>query len=128
MLPSVFNSMTPEEYIKREQGIQEAVKAYPGREMGEAYRLWKEARGEKATMLTTGDKTIEAAKQVLKESAKKPCTQDGCDGEMILESVCNGCVEGKAGFLSKWICSKCLYRELSKRGFLEWLKELNPTS
>jgi len=120
--------MTPEEYIKREQEIIEAQKVYPGMEMGEAYRLWKEARGEKATMLTSGDKQVEAVKRTLKEAAKKLCTQNGCDGEMILESVCNGCVEGKAGFLSKWICSKCLYRELSKRGFLEWLKELNPTS
>ena len=120
--------MTPEEYIKREQEVREAVKAYPGREMGEAYRLWKAIRGEEVTMLSTGDKSIEAAKQVLKESAKKPCTQSECGGEMILESVCNGCVEGKAGYLSKWTCSKCLYRELSKKGFLEWLRELSLTS
>jgi len=120
--------MIPEEYIKREQEIIEAQKVYPGMEIGKAYRQWKEARGEKATMITTGDKTIEAAKQVLKQSAKKPCTQPGCDGEMVLESVCGGCVEGKAGYLSKWTCSKCLFRELSKKGYLEWLRELNPTS
>ena len=121
--------MTPEEYIKRSQEIQEAIKAYPEeRNMSIAYRLWKEARGEKATMLSTGDKSVEAARQVLKESAKKPCTQAGCDGEMILESVCNGCVEGKAGFKSKWTCSKCLFRELSKKDYLECLRELSLTS
>jgi len=120
--------MTPDEFLNREEEIQKAVKAYPGMEMGEAYRLWKEPRGEKATMLTTGDKTIEAAKQVLKEAAKKPCVQSECDGEMSLESVCGGCVEGKHGYKSKWICEKCLFRELSKKDYLEWLRELNPTS
>lgn len=117
--------MTPEEYIKREAEIQEAVKTYPRLEMGEAYRTWKELRGESATMLTTGDKTVEYAKASLKEAAKKPCTVGGCDGEMILEAVCGGCVEGRAGFKSKWTCSKCLYRELSKKEFMEWLKELS---
>ena len=117
--------MTPEEYIKREQEIQEAVKANPGLEMGEAYRQWKKVRGENAIMLVTGDKSVETAKKVLKEAAKKACTQDGCDGEMTLESVCGGCVEGKAGYKSKWTCRNCLYRELSKRDFLEWLKELS---
>ncbi len=116
--------MTPEEYIKREQEIQEAIAAYPRLEMGEAYRTWKELRGESATMLSTGDKSIEVAKTVLKEAAKKPCTAPGCDGEMILEAVCSGCVEGRAGFLSKWTCEKCLYRELSKKEFMDWLKEL----
>jgi len=121
--------MTPEEYIKREQEIQEAIKAYPEeRNISVAYRMWKKVRGEEVIQLNTGDKSIETARQVLKESAKKPCTQPGCDGEMILESICSGCVEGKAGYLSKWTCSKCLYRELSKKGFLEWLRELNLTS
>ncbi len=116
--------MTPEEYIKREQEIQDAQKAYPGIEIGEAYRRWKAERGEEATMLTTGNKTIEAAKRLMKEAAKKTCTIPGCDGEMILEAVCSGCVEGRAGFKSKWTCSKCLYRELSKKDYMEWLKEL----
>lgn len=121
--------MTPEEYIKREQEIQEAIKAYPEeRNLSIAYRMWKKVRGEEAIQLNTGDKSVESARQVLKESAKKLCIQPGCDGEMILESVCNGCVEGKAGFLSKWTCNKCLYRELSKKDFLSWLKELSLTS
>jgi hypothetical protein len=127
MLPGTI-TMKPEDYIKREQEIQEAVKAYPGREMGEAYRLWKAIRGEKATMLVTGDKEVEAVKKVLKQSAKKPCTQPGCDGEMVLESVCGGCVEGRAGYKSKWTCDKCLFRELSKKDFLQWLKELSSST
>jgi len=120
--------MDTKEFIKRAEDIKEARRAFPGMEIGEAYRLWKANRGENATMLVTGDKSVEAAKQVLKEAAKKPCTQPGCDGEMILESVCGGCVEGKAGFLSKWTCSKCLFRELSKKDFLTWLRELSLTS
>ena len=121
--------MTPEEYIKREQEIQEAIKAYPEeRNISVAYRMWKKVRGEDAIQLNTGDKSVEAAKQVLKEAAKKPCTQVGCDGEMTLESICGGCVEGKAGFKSKWTCSKCLFRELSKKDYLECLRELSLTS
>jgi len=117
--------MTPEEYIKREQEIRDAIRTYPGVEMGEAYRRWKEVRGEKATMLQTGDKTIEAIKGVLKEAAKKPCTQDDCKGMMVLESICGGCVEGRKGYKSKWVCEECLHRELSKKDYMEWLKDLS---
>ncbi len=116
--------MTPEEYIKREQEILQAQQDFPNLEMGEAYRRWKAERGEEATMLNSGDKTVAESKRLLKEAAKKPCTVEGCDGEMILEVVCSGCVEGKAGFRSKWTCEKCLYRELSKKEFMDWLKEL----
>ena len=118
--------MTPEEFVQREQEIQQATKEYPGVEMGEAYRRWKEVRGERpASMLSTGDKSVEAAKQVLREGAKKPCTQEGCDGTMELEAICAGCVEGRQGYKSKWTCTKCLHRELSKKDFLEWLKQLS---
>jgi hypothetical protein len=120
--------MTPEEFIKREQEIQEAVKAYPGREMGEAYRLWKAVRGEKAITLKTGDKAVEVAKNALKVATKTPCIQPGCDGEMELESVCGGCVEGRAGYKSKRTCGKCLFRELSKKDYLECLRELSTTA
>ncbi len=117
--------MTPEEYIKREQEIQKAVKIHPGIEMGEAYRLWKESKGEKATILQTGDKQVEAAKKGLREVAKKSCTNPGCDGEMVLESICAGCVEGLAGYKSKFTCNKCLYRELLEKDYFEVLKELS---
>ena len=116
--------MTPEDFVKREMEIQQASLEYPGMEIGGAYRKWKEARGEKpAPMLLTGDKSVEAAKQVLREGAKKPCTQEGCDGTMELESICAGCVEGRKGFKSRWICEKCLHRELSTKDFMTWLKE-----
>ena len=116
--------MTAEEYLKREIEINAAMKNYPQMEVGEAYRKWKEGRGEKAESLSTKDKTIDVAKEVIREAAKKPCTQAGCTGEMFLESVCGGCVEGRAGFKSKWTCEICLYRELSKKEHLEWLREL----
>lgn len=94
--------------------------------MGEAYRRWKVARGEQpAPLLSTADTTLKDVKQFLREGAKKPCTQEGCDGTMELESVCSGCVEGRLGYKSKWTCIVCLHRELSKKDYLEWLKILS---
>jgi len=116
--------MTPEEYIKREQEIQEAVKEFPDLEMGEAYTKWKELRGEKGIMLSTGDKELQITKAILKKSARKPCTQEGCKGTMTLESVCGGCAEGKKGWKSKWVCEECLHREFSKKDYMEILREL----
>jgi hypothetical protein len=118
MLPGkVF--MTPDEYVKRAQEIREAVSIYPELEVGEAYRLYKEAKGESAELLSTGDETIEMARQVVLNKVKKPCTQPGCFGSMLLEGVCEGCVEGKKGFKSKWTCEECLHRELLKIDYLE---------
>ncbi len=115
--------MNTQEFLQRELDIKEAHRLYSKLEIGEAYKKYKEERGEKAELLYTGDKNVVNIKQMLKESAKRPC--DKCDGEQILESVCGGCVEGKAGYKSKWTCSKCLHRELSKKDYLEWLKELS---
>ena len=116
--------MTPEEFIQREQEIREAISIFPDLEMGEAYKQYKEARGEEATMLSTGDPSIEAAKAVILKTFERPCSQPGCDGEQILEGVCEGCVEGKAGFKSKWTCKKCMHRELSKKLYMDWYEEL----
>ena len=118
--------MTPQDFIQREQEIQQATREYPGVEMGEAYRRWKEVRGEQpAPMLSTGDASVEVAKQFLREGAKKPCTQEGCDGTMELEAICTGCVEGRLGYRSKYTCDKCLHRELMKEDYLEILKRLS---
>ena len=118
--------MTPNEFVQREQEIQKARLEFPNVEIGEAYRRWKKVRGEEpAPMLKTNDKSVQEAKKFLREGAKKPCFQDGCDGTMELESICSGCVEGRQGYKSKWICGKCLHRELSKKDFLEWLKDLS---
>jgi len=116
--------MTPEEFIKREQEVQEAVSIFPELEMGEAYRKYKDAKGEVATMLSSDDGSLELAKQVILKTFVRPCTQPECDGEQLLEGVCEGCVEGKAGFKSKWTCKKCMHRELSKKKYLEWFNEL----
>ena len=116
--------MTAEEFVQREKEIQEAHSIFPELEIGEAYRQYKEAKGETATMLSTDDPTLERAKEIILKAFVRPCDQTGCDGEQLLEGVCEGCVEGKAGFQSKWTCKKCMYRELSKRPYLEWYEEL----
>lgn len=115
--------MTPQGFLQREEEIRKALKEFPGMEMGAAYTKWKEARGEVATFLSTGDKTLEEAKQTIRESAWKTCEK--CGGKAILESVCSGCVEGKKGYKSKWTCEECLHRELSTKEFMECLKELS---
>ncbi len=117
--------MTKEEFLKREEEIRFATEVYPTLEVGQAYARWKEERKERATSLNTGDKSVEQAKQALRKAAKKLCTQQGCEGIMVLEGICNGCVEGKVGYKSKWTCEKCLHRELSKKDYWEWLKELS---
>jgi hypothetical protein len=115
--------MTPQEYINREQEIRQAEKEYPGVEVGEAYRRWKESRGEKPTFLSTGDQTVKDARRTLKEIAHKIC--DKCGGKAILEGVCGGCVEGRKGYKTKFTCEDCLHRELSTKEYMEWLKELS---
>ena len=116
--------MTTEEFIQREKEIQEAHSIFPELEIGEAYRQYKEAKGETATMLSTDDPDLEAIKAVILKTFERPCTQLGCDGTQLLEGVCEGCVEGKAGFKSKWTCKTCMHRELSKKLYMEWYEEV----
>lgn len=116
--------MTPEAFIKREEQIQQAQKEFPGLEIGEAYKRWGERRGIITYQLRTNDETVEASKEVILHTYKRPCDQAGCDGQQVLEGVCPSCVEGLAGFQSKWTCKKCLHRELSKKTYLAWFSEL----
>ena len=115
--------MTPDEYLKREEEIQLATKEFPGMEMMDAYMKWKQERGEQATWLNTGDPTIESIRKNIKEAAWKPCEK--CGGKSILEPVCKGCVEGRKGYRSKFICEDCLHRELSIKDYMECLQELS---
>ena len=116
--------MKVEEFVKREQEIQEAVSIFPDLEVGEAYRKYKEAKGEEATMLDTADPELEKAKAIVLRVMHRPCTQPDCPGQQLLEGVCEGCVEGKHGYRSKWTCEVCLHRDLSKKPYFEWIQEL----
>src|SRR3989304_2010172 len=119
MLSSFVVVMSPKQFLTKEQEVRQATKEFPGVEIGEAYRRWKELRGEQPLpKFSTGDRTLKLSKQYLLEKAKKPCEQEGCDGVRELESICAGCVEGRLGYKSKWTCSKCLHRELSKKDYL----------
>lgn len=124
MLPGSADHMTPEDFIKREQEIREAQSIFPDLEIGEAYRKYKEAKGETATMLSTGDPSLEEAKKMVLKTFRRPCNQPGCAGEQVLQGVCEGCVAGKKGFKSVWECEECLAREYSKKTYLEWYQEL----
>lgn len=116
--------MKLEEFINREKEIQEAVSIYPEMEMTAAYRLYKEAKGEKVTLLSTSDKGLNKLKEVVLKAHRRPCTEPGCNGLQLLEGVCEGCLEGKKGNKSKWTCEECLHRELSKKEYSEVLKDL----
>lgn len=116
--------MEPKEFVTREREIREAHSIFPDLEIGEAYRQYKEAKGEEVTMLSTGDPDLERAKRAVLEVFRRPCDQLGCNGTQILEGICEGCIEGKAGYHSKWTCEVCMYRELSKREYLDWYSEL----
>jgi hypothetical protein len=117
--------MTSEEFVQREKEIREAISIFPDLEIGEAYRQYKEAKGEAVTILSTSDPSITRAKEVILKTFVRPCNQVGCIGEQLLEGVCEGCVEGKAGFKSKWTCKVCMSRELSKKPYLDWYAELS---
>ena len=117
--------MKTEDFVKREQEVREAHSIFPDLEIGEAYRKYKEAKGEEAIMLSTNDPELEKAKQAVLQVFRRPCTQPGCQGSQVLEGVCEGCIEGKAGYRSKWTCEVCMYRELSKKEYLDWYNELS---
>lgn len=107
--------------------IRRAVEAYPGMELRAAYNKWKADRGEEVTPFTTRvDTTVHAAAARLEMHLReRVCTQPGCKGVQILEPVCSSCVEGKAGYRTKWTCSTCLHRELSKEELTVWMARLS---
>lgn len=117
--------LTPEEFAQRELEILKASREYPHTEIGEAYKKWKKERGEEPIFLQSADKDLEHVHELLAKKTVRPCTQPDCDGTMELEAVCAGCVEGRKGYRTKWTCEKCMHRELSKKEYMEWLKELS---
>ena len=111
----------------REAEIRQAVSENPGMEMGAAYKKWKTARGESPVMLSTAvvagfKKDLMTATAKLKQ---RPCSVAGCPGIQRLEGVCSGCIEGQAGYKSKWTCPVCLHRDLSKEDLNAWIIKLS---
>ena len=120
--------MTTEEYIEYEWDVREAAEAFPSMEVGAAYRkfMLEVKKQEPRPLLRSDDKSIpnSQAKPIVLRTFKRPCTQVGCAGIQVLQGVCGGCAAGKKGYLSLWECEECLYREFSKRPYLDWYKEL----
>ena len=118
--------MTPDEFIEYEQDVREAQIAFPGVEMRVAYeRFMVEVKKKPARpKLSTGDKSLEAAKTVIHKAFRRSCTQVGCTGEHVLQGVCEGCAAGKKGFKTLWECEECLYREYSTKPYFDWYNEL----
>ena len=111
----------------RAREIRQATAASPGMEIGAAYKKWKAARGESAEMLLSADQSsLKKEMQDLTARLRdRPCTRPGCDGTQRLESVCSGCIEGQAGYRTKWTCKTCMHRDLSKETVDEWLIKLS---
>jgi len=113
--------------IQRSIDVRQAAATYPQMEIGAAYKKWKELRGETAEMLlSTEQATLKKEIQYLiSQLRERPCTREGCAGVQVLEAICTGCIEGTAGYKTKWTCRTCLHRDLSKKEYLECLKELS---
>lgn len=115
--------MTPKEYVKRHSEIMQAQREYPTMEIGAAYTKWKSERGEQAAMISFNEDI--PSKREIYRILSKPCSQNGCKGNQILETICGTCVEGRKGYKTKWTCEECLHRELSRKEYSEWLTELS---
>ena len=112
---------------RRALEIRQARFASPGMEIGAAYKKWKELRGETAEMLlsATGGPLKKAMQDLTAQLRERPCSKTGCGGTQRLETICSGCVEGRAGYKTKWTCSTCLHRDLSKENIDEWMLKLS---
>ena len=111
----------------RDTEIREAVRESPGMEIGAAYEKWLASRGRSPDRMLSGEfnalkKEVEEQTRELRE---RPCTKEGCDGIQYLEGICSGCIEGQAGYKTKWTCRKCLHRDLSKEDLNEWIQRLS---
>ena len=115
------------ERAARSLEIRQAVAASPGMEIGAAYKKWKAAQGTTAKMLISAEQNLlkKELTELQTRFRDRPCTREGCDGTQRLESVCNGCIEGQAGYKTKWTCRKCMHRDLSKESIEEWLIKLS---
>lgn len=110
--------MNPQQLAEREKEIQQAVAAYPGYEIGQAYALWKKAKGEEPIFLDTA--SMNARREEIKKFVERPCPNEQCGGIQILQAICSGSLEGQAGFNSCWTCPRCWTRELSEKDFSDW--------
>ena len=111
----------------RDAEIRESVRESPGMEISAAYKKWLAAQGRSPDRMLSGEfnalkKEVEDLTRLLRE---RPCTKEGCDGTQYLEGVCAGCIEGQAGYKTKWTCRTCLHRDLSKEDLNEWLTRLS---
>ena len=111
----------------RTSEIRAATAAYPDLEIGEAYRKWKEERGQKPDILISSETqaTQAAYQDITRELRQRPCTREGCTGIQELKAICAGCIEGQAGYKTKWTCKLCMHRDLSKKDMITWISELS---
>ncbi len=118
--------MIEKEYLEYEQDVREAQIAFPELEMRAAYvKFMQEVKKkEPQKKMSTGDRHLEAVKASIRGTFCRPCNQDGCRGRQVLQGVCEGCAAGKKGFKSLWECEECLYREYSRKSYLELYNEL----
>ena len=107
--------------------IRAAVAASPGLEIGAAYKKWKAHRGEPVEMLLSdaAEPLRRAVQDLAARLRERPCSKAGCGGSQYLEVICSGCIEGRAGYKTKWTCRKCLHRDLSKESMEEWMLKLS---
>jgi hypothetical protein len=110
-----------EQLLEHAKDVRESQAQFPGMNITEAYIRYKKGKGETPRLLSSLDQRhIDAG---LKFFTTRSCTRSNCTGTMHLEPICPSCVEGKAGYNSKWTCDTCLDRDLSKKDFSDWFTE-----
>ncbi len=107
--------------------IRIAHSTFPDLPLSSAFLKWKSARGESAdiSMIDHIFKLLPRVPARNSHLFERPCTRVGCQGTQKLEGICRGCIEGQAGYKTKWTCRKCLHRDLSKEDLNEWLTGLS---
>lgn len=113
-------NLTLDDIFKRRKEIRESMKKFPSLTPDQAYRKWKEERGEKPLLISPLEELLVVRKETSKNSLL--CTK--CGSKVIVEKVCGSCVEHKVGYRSKMKCLQCKHTELSRKDVVEWLMEL----
>lgn len=110
--------------------VLHATRLYPDMEISAAYRKYKESLGEIPVVLYASRTSplAPALKAVAARLSVRPCSRPGCRGSQYLESICSGCIEGQAGYKTKWTCRLCLHRDLSKEDLDQWIIKLSSFS
>ena len=125
--PDVARRLSPEitimdnkDLLKQIKDVNQAAAQFPGLDITEAYERFKKQKGETPTYLNSSEQSTRETQ--ISRYTLRPCSHKPCSGKMHLEQICPSCVEGRAGYQSKWTCDTCFHRKLSKKDYSDWFR------